>query len=229
MDTIDTNDCDSYQEAPCGYRGDCLFHRHCLYALECAQQQSGATTRRCPHCNEEVNHLLLSHTRAIHQASSVDMDARFLCDHIRNLITEIMEKTKFIQYWCFKLPLVYTARSLLHDKETDDTMTWNVVACIVELLHSYVKPDVGVWVANNVNGDASMRKLCCFSNHAHNGESRAYELVVELQRVAYLLPKGSVARHEVSRFPYDGYELTLRKRRMCDRHRNHFTRSSFWQ
>ena len=142
------------------------------------------------------------------------------------MISEIMEKTKCIQYWCFKLPLVYTAKGFLYSEETDDKMTWNVVACIVELLHSYVKPDVGVCVANNVNGDASMRKLCCFSNKIHNEEARAYEFVVELQRVAYIMPRGNIARDEVSRFPFDGYELTLRKRRMCNRH--HSICSSFW-
>lgn len=217
MDVIDSNSSEDCQIAPCGF-SFCLFHKHCLYAFEQAQREAGLAIK-CPHCNVNVDCVLMSNHdltgNNIGGVSRADLDVRRLCDHIRNLVVEIMERENLAPFWHLKLPFVYTSNGLLYDEERDCRMTWNVVACIVELLHAYVKPDVGVWIANNVDGDASMRTFVCCSNKVHNEQSFAYEFIVELQRVAYIMPEGNVKRHAVSHSPFDGYELTLKRRRMC--------------
>lgn len=190
---------------------------------------------RCPHCNKSVDRL--SNNAVVfcgnHPMKSVCVSKmlsrvkRSISNHwcyllplyICSWLTKTLHRfsSSCSTYGVFHSPLFCTRGSgLLRSKQKERFVLRHIVSCVVGLLHSCVKSDVGVRVLNNVCGDAFRKFIVCRSGctecglQHHDGLDQQYEIGVELRRVSSFGTRQQCVVH-------DGYELSVMKRRMCRR------------
>lgn len=219
---------------------DVNFHRSGGYVQNrrvCVVDQVHRFRRiyRCPHCNKSVSRLsrnavILFGKHPMKSACVSKMLSRikrsisnhccyllplYICSWLTKILQQICISCS--TYGVFHSPLFCTRGSnLLRSKQKERFVLRHIVSCIVGLLHSCMKSDVGVRVVNNVCGDAFRRFIICESSYTpyslqhHDGLDHQFEIGVELKRVSFF----GVCEQ---RIVHDGYELSVMKRRMCRR------------
>lgn len=188
LDRVNAND---MEVCPCGFN-KCYFHTQCLRKHR--QMSSGSALNkiyRCPHCNVQLNYSISTQRK--------DMIASIV-ESIRKIMIEWLEQAQL--YWTRRSPLILANCGLLsHPEELLNVK--QIVECITKTLHEYVKPHRAVTISRESKEKPYLKTITCSSylNSAH-----AYELVIELNRVAY------IQGHTI-----DGYELMGYKRRSSTR------------
>ncbi len=118
------------------------------------------------------------------------------------------------QFWIQKSPFFCFEGGLIHNEVGEYNVLHELIGCIVKLLHLYVKPDTGVRVLNDVDGNVYTRIIFCRSNAAHRKKYIPFELIVECRRISYVGLK-SENPHEKWNIYREGYEVDIKKRRQC--------------